>query len=159
MIYSDIIQSAMDGFYEKDMEFPRNISFPIPVTKNGKIYDLFFVTKASINSDNSTDLSILYMQNISDTRDFYIYDKSQDIANFISKQINIDIPMFDEMVSISFPVLYERVRQYVFDNNITDEQKQDAIQLAIFYEHQLESNYKELYHRLSPSFFWWVKSL
>ena len=159
MIYSDIIQSAMDGFYDNDMEFPRNISFPIPIIKDGKIYDLFFVTQSTSDSHNPIDLSILYIQNASDTKEVFIYDKSQDIENFISKKTSIDIPIFNESVSISFPILYERVRQYAFDNNITDEQKKDAIHLAAFYEHQLERNYNELYYRLSPSFFSWVKSL
>lgn len=160
MIYSNIIQCAMDGFYKHDIEFPDELSYPILFWKEGKIYDLFFMeNEDSLSGEGEPSIGILYIQNVQNADENHIFEKKEDVAKFLSSKEKIDAFTFDAPSTESFSYLYAKVREFVFSKIVSPEQKNIALKLASFYDKKLDQNYSAFYKRLSPEFFSWVKNL
>lgn len=159
MFYSEIIQRAMDKLYENDNDYPRNISFPIYYTMDNKTYDLlFFVENESDKNANEVPLKTIFLQNINNLDECFVYNNKRDIELILSNDM-FEGCADDINVFCSFSSLYLSVREFVFTQDVTEEQRKQALQMASFYLTKLDKDYADLYRRISPGFFIWVYSL
>lgn len=156
MNYSSIIESAMKGFYRHNLDYPRWLSYPVFTQDHNCTYDLFFVLEDThLKEDNKLIPSLIYLQDIRDEDNSIVFDSTDQIDSFLIKTPYCRKSASSDLL-LSFPILYSKVRCFVFEKGLTDEQKELALQLADFYNLHFDERYWKLYSRLSPEFFKWV---
>ncbi len=157
MEYSELICKVYDSFYENDMDFPKNMLYPIlRYNLNGDIVDMFIVCKLIRNSTNG---KVDKIEEIEEAFFNGIKTEKREFVSIEEKNLDFkfDFPKSNKNVSIKeFTSLYMKTREFVFNEIISYEQIEIVKSLISIYEDLFEEEVKMIYHKYGYDFYKWA---
>lgn len=160
MEYNEIINRAMDAFYESGRDFPSTMLCPILEHDNeGNVVDRFLMCDVVRNFQNGKIEGIdgpyeIYQQR-TDTDTIGEFLKPEQVRSTPKEKA----PPLADGVSISeFSALYLQVREFVFKKQITNAQAEALVRLLTIYEELFEAEFQALYQSYGAGFFDWAHS-
>lgn len=157
--YGDLLELVLSEFYNKKIEFPQDLLYPIlKRNETNDVCDMFMICDLIRNIDGSIykieNPSCFYLYNMRTQKSFFMDDVNVSTSDyFINTDIKFEISITD------FTMIYMKAREFAFDELLTESQLDVLRKLVYIYDNLFEEKVSSIYHMYGSDFFEWAYRL